>query len=59
MFEQKLKNEYRNARNITYDIAELHLFIDALDDLVCLVYVSKEWMRNWERSKGGEAKETF
>ena len=42
MFEQKLKNEYRSARNITYDISELHHFIDALDDLVCLVYVEKQ-----------------
>lgn len=40
MFEQKLKNEFRSARNITYDIAELHRFIDSLDDLVCLMYGS-------------------
>jgi len=38
MFEQKLKNELRNSRNITYDISELHHFIDVLDDLVCLVF---------------------
>jgi hypothetical protein len=39
MFEQKLKNENRNQHNITYDISQLHRFIDLLDDLVCLVYV--------------------
>ena len=45
MFEQKLKHDFRNVRNITYDISELHHFIDALDDLVCLVYVGVEEMQ--------------
>jgi hypothetical protein len=36
MYEQKLKAQNPQHRNITYDISDLFFFIDALGDLSCL-----------------------
>ncbi|EAL70175.1 enhancer of rudimentary family protein [Dictyostelium discoideum AX4] len=54
MYEQRLKQERPNQKNITYDISQLFKFIDSLADLSCLVYTShinaytpynKEWIK--------------
>jgi len=37
MFEQKLKAQNPHRGQITYDIADLYDYIDALPDLSCLV----------------------
>eukprot|EP01111_Echinosteliopsis_oligospora_P019118 TRINITY_DN9078_c0_g1_i1.p1 TRINITY_DN9078_c0_g1~~TRINITY_DN9078_c0_g1_i1.p1 ORF type:complete len:103 (-),score=32.82 TRINITY_DN9078_c0_g1_i1:80-388(-) len=38
MFEQALRQEHRGSKNITYDISQLHRFIDSIEDLVALVF---------------------
>jgi len=54
LFEEKLKKENPNTRNITYDIRDLYNYIDGLGDLACLVYSpqnmaytphNKEWIK--------------
>jgi hypothetical protein len=38
LFETQLKENNPNARNITYDVKDLFLFIDSLPDLGILVF---------------------
>eukprot|EP00029_Vermamoeba_vermiformis_P007205 TRINITY_DN3047_c0_g1_i1.p1 TRINITY_DN3047_c0_g1~~TRINITY_DN3047_c0_g1_i1.p1 ORF type:complete len:109 (+),score=20.95 TRINITY_DN3047_c0_g1_i1:52-378(+) len=54
LFEEKLKRDNPNVRNITYDIQDLYKYIDSLGDLACLVlspetasYVphNKDWIK--------------
>ena len=54
MYEQKLKAQNPQHRNITYDISDLFYFIDTLGDLSCLVFndqlgayqpYGKEWIK--------------
>eukprot|EP00742_Colponemidia_sp_Colp-10_P007264 GILJ01007808.1.p1 GENE.GILJ01007808.1~~GILJ01007808.1.p1 ORF type:complete len:107 (+),score=16.56 GILJ01007808.1:42-362(+) len=54
LYEQKLKLMNPHLKNITYDIAELFNYIDALGDLSCLVFSpsqnayvphNKEWIK--------------
>jgi len=53
-YEQKLREQNPNARNITYDIQDLYLFIDSFADLGALVFdmrlqayapKDKEWIK--------------
>lgn len=37
MFEKRLKEANPNLRNITYDIADLYKYIEALTDMSALV----------------------
>ena len=55
LFEQKLKMDHPNTRNITYDVSDLFRYIDSLADLSALVYNSqirayepynKDWIKN-------------
>lgn len=39
LFEERLKQQHPHVRNITYDVADLNLYIDNLTDLSALVYV--------------------
>jgi len=54
MFEQKLRQQQPNARNITYDIQDLYAYVDSLSDLAALVFDAsvqayvprgKEWIK--------------
>jgi hypothetical protein len=52
MFEVHLKQLYPSQRHINYDIADLFAYIDALDDLTCLVFHAgtyvphnREWIK--------------
>ena len=55
LYEQKLKMDHPNTRNITYDVSDLFRYIDSLADLSALVYnpqirayepYNKEWIKN-------------
>jgi len=55
LYEQKLRMQQPNARNITYDIADLFSYIDGLADLGALImdpktnaYTprNKDWIKN-------------
>ena len=54
IFEEWLKSQYTHQRNITYDVADLFAFVDALGDLGALVLEpeaavytphNKEWVK--------------
>ena len=38
LYEDRLKQQHPHVRNITYDVADLNLYIDNLTDLSALVY---------------------
>jgi len=55
LFEQRLKVQNPRQSRITYDISDLHNFIDSLTDLSCLVYndainayepCNKDWIKS-------------
>ena len=54
MFEKRLKEMYPHMKDITYDIADLYNYVDALADLSAMVYdpklnayqpFNKEWVK--------------
>ena len=54
MFEKRLKEMYPHMKDITYDIADLYNYVDALADLSAMVYdpklnayqpYNKEWVK--------------
>jgi hypothetical protein len=54
LFEERLKKQFPNQRNITYDVSDLFTFIDELGDLAVMVFDpkslqyqphNKEWIK--------------
>jgi len=55
LFEERLKQQFANQHNITYDVSDLFKFIDELGDLAALVFDpnslqyqprNKEWIKD-------------
>ncbi len=55
LYEQKLKMDHPNTRNITYDVSDLFRYIDSLADLSALVFnpqlrayepYNKKWVKD-------------
>ena len=64
MFEKRLKEMYPHMKDITYDIADLYNYVDALADLSAMVYepkinaylpYNKEWVKKKALSAPEEA----
>lgn len=52
IFENKLKDDFPKMSEITYDVSDLHKYIDSLSDISCLVLDKdqytphgKEWIK--------------
>lgn len=52
IFENKLKEDFPKMKEISYDVSDLHKYIDSLPDISCLVlekdsYIphGKEWIK--------------
>ena len=56
LFESELKKRNPQQRNITYDISDLHSFIDELGDCGCMVYEAeiqgyRPYNKDWIKAK--------
>ena len=56
MFEKRLKEMYPHMNDITYDIADLYNYVDALADLSAMVYDPKlnayqPYNKDWVKKK--------
>ena len=52
MFEKRLKEMYPHMKDITYDIADLYNYVDALADLSAMEWVKKKCLAHLKKQAG-------